>query len=350
LHCQAIVEFGRPLQRLDAPTPDPTGAEVLIRVCNAGVCHSDVHIHDGYFDLGNGQKFTREDLHLPHTLGHEIEGEVIAVGSDVTSVRPGDRRAVFPWIGCGRCGACRRDEEQLCGEPRQLGCSPGVAGGYASHVQIPHERYLLDYGSAPPALSASYMCAGLTGFGAVRKIGGLGHDDTIVIVGFGGVGMMALSFIQALYGRSAIVADVSDDRLAAARAAGATQTVRTDDPRAAEALVASSGAGAAVVIDFVGSEASFQFSSTVIRRGAKIILVGLFGGAMTVPLPLFPLRPFTVMGSFVGSLSEANEMMALVRSGQVAPIPVTCRPLSEASAVLDALRHGRVTGRIVLNP
>ena len=115
MRCEAIVEFAKPLRDIEMETPSPIGAEILLKVHNAGVCHSDVHIHDGYFDLGNGQKFARDDLPLPHTLGHEIEGEVVAVGPDVRSVKIGDRRAAFPWIGCGTCTTCLRNDASLLG-------------------------------------------------------------------------------------------------------------------------------------------------------------------------------------------------------------------------------------------
>jgi D-arabinose 1-dehydrogenase-like Zn-dependent alcohol dehydrogenase len=115
-------------------------------------------------------------------------------------------------------------------------------------------------------------------------------------------------------------------------------------------LIADTGGGAYAAVDFVGSEATFAFANAVIRRGGKIILVGLFGGAMAMPLPMFPLRALTISGSFVGSLAEAEEMMGLVRAGKIDPIPVETRPLSEAGHTLDDLRHGRVTGRVVLTP
>ena len=134
---QAIVEFGKPLQAIESPTPEPKGTEVLLKVENAGVCHSDVHIHDGYFDLGGGNKLPMANIKLPHTLGHEIEGEVIAVGPDAKGVKVGERYAAFPWIGCGDCPACQRGEENLCLRPRQLGCSANVPGGYATHVIVP---------------------------------------------------------------------------------------------------------------------------------------------------------------------------------------------------------------------
>ncbi len=350
MRSQAIVEFGAPLKEIEAPTPTPAGTEVLLRVRHVGVCHSDVHIHDGYFDLGEGKKLSLGNLTLPHTLGHEIEGEVVALGPAAAGVARGDRRAVFPWIGCGACVACLRGEENLCARPRNLGCSSGFAGGFADHVLVPHPRYLLEYGSVSPALAATYMCSCVTAFGAMKKIRALGPDDQVVVVGCGGVGMMGLQFAKALHGKGPIAADLDARRLEAAKRAGASATYDTSDPGSAKRLVADTKGGASVVVDFVGSEATFAFANSVVRKGATILIVGLFGGRMTMPLPMFALRPLTIMGSLVGSLPEAEEMMSLVRAGQIDPIPVQTRPLEQASMTLEDLQQGRVVGRVVLTP
>jgi D-arabinose 1-dehydrogenase-like Zn-dependent alcohol dehydrogenase len=106
----------------------------------------------------------------------------------------------------------------------------------------------------------------------------------------------------------------------------------------------------AAAIDFVGSEASLNFAQSVIGKGGAVIIVGLMGGKFTLPVPIFPLRELTLSGSYVGSLAEARELMTLVRSGRIRPIPVDERPLANANAALDDLRGGRVTGRIVLKP
>jgi D-arabinose 1-dehydrogenase-like Zn-dependent alcohol dehydrogenase len=350
MRSQAVVEFGAALKEIEAPTPMPEGTQVLLRVRHAGVCHSDVHIHDGYFDLGGGNKLPLDKLKLPHTLGHEIEGEIVAVGPDAKGVEIGDRRAVFPWIGCGGCAACLRGEENLCVRPRQLGCSSGIAGGFSDHVLVPHPKYLLDYGGTPPALAATCMCSGLTAFGAMKKVGALGPGDEIVVLGCGGVGMMGIQFAKALYGKGPIVADIDGGRLEAGKKAGATAGYDAKDAGAPKQLVADTKGGAYAVVDFVGSESSFAFASAAVRKGGKIIVVGLFGGRMTMPLPMFPLRAIAIMGSYVGSLPETNEMMGLVRAGKVDAIPVETRPMVQASKTLDDLRHGRVVGRVVLTP
>ena len=346
---QAIVEFGKPLQAIDAPTPEAKGSEILLAVEHAGVCHSDVHLHDGYFDLGGGNRLPMAALKLPHTLGHEIQGKVVATGPEAKHVKIGARYAAFPWIGCGSCAACARNEENLCLKPRQLGCSSNVPGGYASHVLVPHPKYLLDFGKTEPALAAAYMCSGLTAFSAMKKVGKVTASDAVVVLGCGGVGMMAIQFAKTLFGRGPIAADIDQGRLEAARKAGAVTTYNTKEDGVTKRFVAETG-GAYAVVDFVGSEQSFAFANAIVRKGGRIIIVGLFGGAMTMPLPLFPMRALTIAGSFVGSLPEAREMMELVRAGKVDPIPFQTRPLAEASKTLDDLRAGRIIGRVVLTP
>jgi D-arabinose 1-dehydrogenase-like Zn-dependent alcohol dehydrogenase len=351
MQSQAITEFGKPLQLVETPTPTPTGTEVLLKVLNAGVCHSDVHIHDGYFDMGGGAKLPMANMKLPHTLGHEIEGEVVAIGPDVKDVKVGQRFAAFPWIGCGKCPSCLRGEENLCvGGPRQLGCSSGVAGGYATHCMVPHPKYLIDYGKTDPALGAAYMCSGLTAYSAMKRVGALGPDDQVLVLGVGGVGMMGVQFAKAMFHKGPLAADIDDGKLDAAKKAGASAVYNTKDPEAAKKLMADTKGGAYAVVDFVGSEKSFAFASQAVRRGGKVIIVGLFGGGMAMPIPMFPFRTISIGGSMTGSLGETKEMMELVKAGKVDPIPFSKRPLSAANQTLDDLREGKITGRVVLTP
>ena len=119
-----VCVCGQPLQLNEQPTPEPKGSEVLLKVLAAGVCHSDLHLADGWFDLGGGKRMSLADrgMKLPVTLGHENVGEVVAVGPDAKGVKVGDRRLAHPWIGCGTCGPCQRGEENLCRAMRSLGC------------------------------------------------------------------------------------------------------------------------------------------------------------------------------------------------------------------------------------
>jgi D-arabinose 1-dehydrogenase-like Zn-dependent alcohol dehydrogenase len=345
-----IREFGTPLTELEAPTPAPRGTEVLLEIHHCGVCHTDLHLREGSFDLGGGKRLASK-LALPHVLGHEIEGRVVAVGPDAGGVLIGARFAAFPWIGCGHCSACRRGEENIClGETRQLGCSSGCPGGYATHLLLPHPRYLIDYGDVEPALAAACMCSGLTAYSALKKAGPVGRDEHLLLIGCGGVGMMGIQFARALFAGAPLVADIDAGRRQAALDAGAGAAFDAADPGTPDAVRAATGAGPAAVVDFVGSEKSFALANRVVRRGGRIVVVGLFGGALQLSLPLIPLRQISIAGSNTGTLAETHEMMALVRAGRVHPIPITRRPLAEAESALSALGQGRVTGRLVLVP
>ncbi len=304
MYCEAVVEFGKPLQRVELPTPVPTGTQVLIETRHCGVCHSDVHIHDGYFSLG-GEAKVPVRAPLPHALGHEIEGVVVAVGPDAEGVKIGDRRAVFPWIGCGECASCKRGEEMLCTvKPQQLGVQ--VAGGFASHVLVPHPRYLLEFGDVPAPLAAAYMCSGLTAFGALKKIGNAGKDDPIAIVGLGGVGMMGLQFARAMFEGPILGVDIDPQKRQAAKGAGAADVYDPKDPEELKRLLADTSGGAYAALDFVGNESSFGFATGCIRRGGKTVVVGLYGGQFQMPIIMFPFRAFSIAGSMVATLDETR--------------------------------------------
>jgi D-arabinose 1-dehydrogenase-like Zn-dependent alcohol dehydrogenase len=322
---------------------------VLLAVTHCGVCHSDLHLQDGYFDLGGGQKLdVKSGRSLPFTFGHEIAGSVEAVGPDATGVVKGKRYAAYPWIGCGRCGLCVRGDEHMCNAPRALGIT--VDGGYASHVMVPHPRYLLDVDGIAHEIAGPLMCSGLTGYGAVKKALSYLRAGPLLIVGLGGVGMMGLQFARALTDKPIFGADVDAGKRAAALQQGAAEVFDPADPGARKAVAKATGGGCGAAVDFAGSDKSLAFAQATVAKGGAAIVVGLFGGSFTLPVPMFPLRALTIMGSYVGSLTEAAEMISLVKAGKVAPIPVELRPLAQTSKSLDDLRQGKIVGRVVVTP
>lgn len=345
---QAIVAHGAPLEEIIADTPEPLGTEVLLSVTHCGVCHSDVHLHDGHFDMGGGKQLDVTASHtLPHTLGHEIEGSVAALGPQADGVAVGERRVVYPWIGCGECAVCSAGDEQLCNRPRALGIN--LAGGFSDHVLVPHPRYLLDCSGVAEGLAATCMCSGLTAFSALGKLVMPTPPQSIAVVGLGGVGMMGLQLARTLFAEARLLAvDVDEGKLETAVASGADAVYDARSDGAVKQLVKDTG-GAAAAVDFVGSEASLEFASRAVRKGGRVVIVGLFGGRFSMPIPMFPLRALSLIGSYVGTLAEARQLLDLVRAGRVAPIPIERRPLAQAGRSLDDLRGGRVLGRIVLS-
>ena len=345
-----VCQCGAPLQFAEQPTPTPAGTEVLMKVLAAGVCHSDLHIADGYFDLGGGKRLTiaERGIKLPLTMGHESVGEVVAVGPQAQGVRVGDRRLAHPWMGCGECAVCRRGDEQLCRTPSSLGVFR--AGGYSDFLLVPHPRYLFDIGDLPPEKAAPLACSGVTTYGALKKVGAVLKSEPLVIIGAGGLGLMCLALHKAMGGHSAIVVDIDPVKRAAAKTAGARQVIDGGARDAAQQIVAATNGGAWAAIDLVGSSGTARLAIDSLIKGGKLIVVGLYGGDITVPLPFFPMRAITLQGSYVGSLTEMAELLDLVRRVGLPPIPVATRPLAEVNAALDDLRAGKVVGRVVLTP
>jgi propanol-preferring alcohol dehydrogenase len=344
-----VCTCGQPLQFNEAATPQPKGSEVLLKVLAAGVCHSDLHLADGYFDLGGGKKLSLQDrgMKLPVTLGHENVGEVVAVGPDVKDVKIGARMLADPWIGCGNCEACKRNEDNLCMGMRSLGVFTN--GGYADYMIVPHPRYLFDIGGLSPERTAPLAFSGVTTFGALKKVTTLKREPT-VIIGAGGLGLMCLALHQKMEGHSAIVVDIDPSKREAAKKAGAVAIVDGRASDAIDQINQLTKGGAWAVIDLVGSSQSARLGYDCLTKGGKYIIVGLFGGDLTVSLPPIPMRALTIQGSYVGSVPEMAELMELVRRKGLPDVPVSTRPLKDVNAVHDELRAGKVTGRVVLTP
>ena len=340
---------GEPLQAKQQPTPQPAGSEVLLKVLAAGVCHSDLHLADGWFDLGGGKRLSLADrgMKLPVTLGHENVGEVVAAGPDAKGVRIGARMLADPWIGCGACGPCRRGEENLCRAMKSLGVFSN--GGYADYMMVPHPRYLFDIGDLPAERVAPLACSGVTTFGALKKVPTLASEPT-VIIGAGGLGLMCLDLHRKMGGHSAIVVDVDPEKRKAAKEAGAAHVIDGGASDAAQQIIDLTQGGAWAVIDLVGSSQSARLGYDSLIKGGKYVIVGLFGGDLTVSLPPIPMRALTIQGSYVGSVPEMIELMELIRRTGPPQVPVATKPLDQVNAVMHDLRAGKIIGRVVLTP
>ena len=346
-----VCECGAPLKLMERPTPKPTGTEVLLKVIAAGVCHSDLHIWEGHYDLGGGKTLQLSDrgVKLPLTMGHENVGEVVAVGPDAKGVKVGDRRLVYPWLGCGECAICQTGEEQLC---RTKTASIGVfrAGGYADHLLVPHPRYLFDIGNIPPEKAAPLACSGITTYGALKKVGAVLQQQPTVIIGAGGLGLMCLSLHNKMGGKGAIVVDIDPVKREAALKAGAQAAIDGNAADAAKQIIDATKGGAFAVVDLVGSSHTVKLAVDSLGKGGKVVVVGLYGGDITLPTPFLPLRAMSIQGSYVGSLSEISELLDLVRRKGAPDLPIGTRPLATVNDALNELKNGKVVGRLVLMP
>ena len=344
-----IIEHGRPLQKVVKEAPKPTGTEVLVRITRSGVCHSDLHIWDGYFDWGGGKRFYVKDRGCvpPFTTGHEPFGVVAALGPRAKGVKVGQKRIVYPWIGCGKCDICKAGRDNYCVSGAQyLGVTR--PGAYSSHVLIPHPKYLVDAAGIDESFAPTLACSALTAYSAIGKLPKLAPRDWVAVLGCGGLGLIAISILMAKGVRNVIACDVDETKLAAARKLGAKLTLDTRAPDAPQKLQALATARLAAALDFVGMPATFGVAYAALMKGGSYIICGLFGGEVTIPLPPIAQRAVTIRGSYVGDVAELKAVVALAKKKKIKPLPLTTRPAAEVNAILEDLKAGRVLGRVVL--
>jgi D-arabinose 1-dehydrogenase-like Zn-dependent alcohol dehydrogenase len=333
---------------VERPDPQPSGTEVVIEVTRCGVCHTDLHLQDGYYGLGGGKRLNLADrgIKLPVVMGHEVLGRLIAKGPNapIADSEVGKSFLVYPWLGCGECEVCLRDEENLCTKPSSIGVFR--PGGYADQCVVPHPKYLVDVTGIDPTIAATYACSGITAYSALRKLDIDRDKGLLLLMGFGGVGMSGLQVAQGLGFQRIAVAEIDPAKRALALRNGALLAIDPRDAQAAAQLADAGGVAGA--IDFVGAQATAQFAIAALKKGGAYIAVGLFGGEITLPLPPLVQRAITIRGSYVGNLKELKELIALVKARKIQPLPVETLEFAAVNDALARLRAGQVQGRLVL--
>jgi propanol-preferring alcohol dehydrogenase len=346
-----IIEIKRPLQIQENKTPKPKGSQVLVKVQSSGVCHSDIHLWEGGYEGPQGQflKTTDRGVKYPLTPGHEIAGVIDSLGDQTEGFAKNEKVLVFPWIGEGLCPACRTGEENLCDKPRSLGIY--TDGGYADYVLVPSYKYLVKLGDEIDTdTSAPLSCSALTAYGAVKN-GNLKPNDNVVIVGTGGLGLMAIQLAKAITGSRIIALDRDDKKLKAAKENGADEIINSKKEDAVKAVMELTGRmGADAVIDFVNASSTVETDMNFLRRRAKVVLVGLFGGELKLNLISMPTRSYKLIGSYTGSMNDLIELVSLAKRDIIKPIISNKFKLEEATKALKMLNDGKILARGVINP
>jgi propanol-preferring alcohol dehydrogenase len=346
-----IVNVNEPLEIAQLETPKPRGSQVLIRVESSGVCHSDIHLWEGGYEGPGGQllKTTERGVKYPLTPGHEIAGLVDSLGEEAEGFTKKDKVLVYPWIGEGLCPACRIGQENLCDKPRSLGVY--TDGGYAEYVLVPSYKYLVKIDDEMETnASATLSCSALTAYGAVKNTS-LKPDDNVVIVGAGGLGLMAMQLAKAVTGSKVIAMDLDDEKLEAAKKNGADSVINSKKEDPVKAVMELTGKmGADAVIDFVNASKTVEADMQFLRRRARVVLVGLFGGELKLNLISMPTRAYRLIGSYTGTLSDMVELVSLAKRGVINPIVSDTFKLSQATEALSKLKDGKIIGRGVINP
>ena len=334
---------GKPAQIESVVKPSPGPGQVLIKMGGAGVCHSDLHVMEE--DLG----FTP-----PFTLGHENAGWVSEVGEGVTGFKEGDAVAVYgPW-GCGRCHSCQLSMENYCENWASIGTfggGLGSDGGMAEYMLVPAARLLVPLGDLTPAKAAPLSDAALTPYHAIKRaLPQINAESTVVVMGVGGLGHMAIQLLRVLTPVRIIAADVDEKKLDQAKALGADETVNNRNAdEAAERIQKISGPrGAGLVLDCVGVQPTIDLGAKLLGRNCVWTIVGLGGGHHDFHHGSTPYG-CSVSIPYWGSRVELMEVIAMARDGRI-HAETTEYPLDQAVEVYDKLKAGQITGRAVLIP
>src|SRR5919205_3085611 len=345
-----IIKVKEPLEVKDVNTPKPRNNQVLVKVESAGVCHSDLHLWEGGYAGPQGLFMKVEDrgVKFPLTPGHEVAGTIDEIGESVTGFQKGDKVLVYPWMGEGTCPACRIGEENICDAPRSLGIYQD--GGYSEMVLVPSHKYLVKLEGLDLNAAASLACSGLTAYTAVKRAQSQ-PSETVVIVGAGGLGLMAVQLAKAITNARIAIVDIDDKKLMEAKRLGAHEIINSGSGDPVKGVKdITGGLGAEAVTDFVNNGKTAPNSLNMLRKRGRLIMVGLFGGALELNLPLIPLRAFTLTGAYTGKFSDLVDLVALARSGKIQSVVSRKYKLDQVNEALEELKGGKIIGRAVLSP
>jgi propanol-preferring alcohol dehydrogenase len=331
-----LREFKKPLTIEEVERPKPGAGEILIEVKACGVCHSDLHVADG--DWTRLVRIVKKPL----ILGHEIAGRVVEKGSEVRDLQIGDRVGV-PWIHwtCGECEFCREGDENLC--PKQKITGVTVDGGYAEFVKAPASHALRIPNGLSLVEAAPLFCAGVTVYRALKQAK-IKPGQRLAVFGVGGLGHLAVQIAQGM-GAEVTAIDISEEKLDLAKSLGASTTLNAAAVDVVKELRKIGGVHAALVT--TAAKTAYEMAFSCLRPTGTLLVVGLPAESICFPPIQMASLEVRIRASAVGTRQDLREVLAMAEAGKIR-CQVATRPLTETNDVMDALRHGQISGRIVL--
>lgn len=341
-----LTGYRRAFEMGNVPDPgivDPM--DVIVRVCAAGFCRTDVHIWQGELE----ELHKSAGLHFPIVCGHENAGHVVEVGPGVTNVRIGDHVLLHPLATCGFCAACRSGQDMHCATTFFPGI--GAPGGFAEYVRT-NARALVPIPDGLTSVEVAPLSdAGLTAYHAVKKILPLALPGAhVAVIGAGGVGHIGIQALRSMCQAEITVIDRNPVALQHAKEWGADHVVlvKDDGSHVDEVRDITSG-GAQAVLDYVGEGGMENQAVKMTGRNGLDVLVG-YGGRLDLDVLADVVTPeVSIAGSLVGSYTELVELLALTKRGAVKCSTVTFE-LEGINDAMAALEAGTVVGRGVLVP
>ncbi len=321
----------RPLEVTEVPTPSPGAGEVLVRVAGCGLCHTDLH----YIDHG-----VKSFKQPPLILGHEIAGTIERLGDGVTDREVGDRVLIPAVLSCGRCSYCCGGRANLCSELIMLGNN--IDGGYAEFVVVPAGELVTVPESIPLERAGVIADALSTPYHAVKRRGRVQPDDTVAVVGCGGVGLNVVQ-CATVAGARVIAVDINEKRLAVARDLGAVETVNPNEAdRPDKRIRKLTDGGVDVAFEAIGTPATIQLAFSLLRRGGRLCVIGYSHKEVTLSAARLMYYELELVGSLGCSSSEYPEIIGLIEAGRLKLDPIVSGtiPLVEINDGLDRLRRG----------
>lgn len=343
--------------------PEPGPGEIMVEVAACGVCHTDLHIHDGSVPFP-----------FPCVLGHEVSGTVAAVGEGVDSLSPGQRVAGAFIMPCGACAQCRQGREELCepffahnrlngtlydGKTRLFDAAGDPVwmysmGGLSEFAVMPALAAAPIPDGLPTAESTIFGCALLTAFGAAHHVGAVEAGESVTVLGAGGVGVSIVQVARALGAASVIAVDLAADKLEAALEAGASAVVNAAEQDAVERVrELTEGRGSEVVFEAIGHPTTFRQATEMAADGGRVVAVGIapVGVAGEVEITRLVRRKLQLLGSFGGRPRiDLPELMRMAVNGSLALDSVISRrfPLEQAGEAYRMLAEGEIVGRAIV--
>jgi succinate semialdehyde reductase (NADPH) len=343
--------------------PRPSEGEVLIKVAACGVCHTDLHIHDGSVPFP-----------MPCVLGHEVAGTVLELGADVNGLRVGERVAGAFIMPCGTCAMCRSGREEMCepffaynrshgtlydGETRLFDASGDPVwmysmGGLAEMAVVPWRALAPIPDELPTTDSAIFGCALLTAYGALNHVAHLAAGETVAVIGAGGVGGSIIQLARALGAERIIAVDIGSEKLALASKLGATDVIDAGTEDAVGAVrELTGGRGADLALEAIGRPDTFRQATEMVVDGGRCVMVGIAPVGVAAPVEISRLvrRKLQILGSFGGR--PRHDLAALMRmavEGQLSAESAISRrfELREADEAYRLLAAGQITGRAIV--